>query len=121
MTRRPCIACGRLITNASYCKTCKPRNGSTRQWRTLRTQILARDRYTCQLCGAAAEHIDHIRPVAAGGSDQPGNLRATCAECNLRKGSKRGWVKDEAGGARTSRPRTASEAAKLAGGSPDAA
>ena len=84
-----CITCGRKIPRGqSHCKAHK-RGGSTRQWRALRQQILARDRYTCQLCGAAAEHVDHKRPVIDGGSDQPGNLQAICAECNLRKGGRR--------------------------------
>ena len=84
-----CLVCARHITRGkSYCREHRPRNGSTRQWRELRAQILARDRYTCQTCGAPAEHVDHIRPLHNGGSDQPGNLAAACAECNLRKGSK---------------------------------
>ena len=62
------------------------RNGSSRAWRALRAQVLARDRYTCQECGAPAEHVDHITPVASGGTDHPGNLRALCAHCNLAKG-----------------------------------
>lgn len=62
------------------------RNGSTRAWRALRAQVLARDRWTCQLCGAPAEHVDHVCPVASGGEDHPSNLRATCADCNLSKG-----------------------------------
>jgi len=50
-----CLRCGRLIGRGqSHCKACRPRNGSTRQWRELRAQILARDRYTCQLCGSPA-------------------------------------------------------------------
>jgi 5-methylcytosine-specific restriction endonuclease McrA len=44
---------------------------------------MARDGWTCQLCGALAEHVDHIRRVADGGADHPANLRALCAGCNL--------------------------------------
>ncbi len=62
------------------------RDGSTRAWRALRAQILARDRHRCQQCGKPATHVDHIRPVASGGEDHPRNLRALCAECNLSKG-----------------------------------
>lgn len=44
-------------------------------------------------------HIDHIRPLARGGSNWPDNLNCSCAECNLSKGDKtipewmatRGW------------------------------
>lgn len=61
----------------------------------LRTQILERNGYTCQLCGAGpgdpdpfdAErkvrlHIDHITPISQGGSDDPENLRVVCSACN---------------------------------------
>ena len=58
-----CLTCGQKIPRGeSHCKAHK-RRGSTRQWRSLRQQILARDRYTCQICGAAAEHVDHKRPT----------------------------------------------------------
>jgi 5-methylcytosine-specific restriction endonuclease McrA len=85
MALKPCIVCGRPTT-ASGCRDHALRNGSTRAWRTGREQILARDRWICQLCGAPAEHVDHIRPLAAGGTDHPADLRATCARCNLHKG-----------------------------------
>jgi 5-methylcytosine-specific restriction endonuclease McrA len=80
------IGCGALINSGSYCTRCKPRNGSTRQWRTRREQILARDRDQCQHCGAPASHVDHVVPVDADGTDHPSNLQALCADCNLRKG-----------------------------------
>ena len=62
------------------------RNGSTRAWRNTRQRILGRDGYRCQQCGAPAEHVDHITPLAAGGTDDASNLRALCANCNLSKG-----------------------------------
>jgi 5-methylcytosine-specific restriction protein A len=86
---KPCLACGALTTNGTYCPRHQPRKargGSTRQWRNLREQILARDRYACQRCGAAATHVDHIVPVARGGADDPRNLQALCAACDLAKG-----------------------------------
>ena len=42
----------------------------------------------CYHCGAPAEHIDHIIPVARGGSHGIGNLAPMCAPCNLQKNSK---------------------------------
>lgn len=65
-----------------------PRPGSTRAWRALREAVLDRDGHACQApgCGALATHVDHIVPVARGGSSWPGNLRALCSPC-LRKGS----------------------------------
>lgn len=54
-------------------------------------QIAARVAYyggRCWMCGAPWEHVDHVKPVAAGGSNWPANLRPACAPCNLRKGSR---------------------------------
>lgn len=45
--------------------------------------------WRCYLCGAPWEHMDHVIPVALGGSNWPANLRPICASCNSRKGSKR--------------------------------
>lgn len=65
--------------------------GSTRAWRRLRAAVLERDGHVCQVrlvCdGAPATHVDHIVPVVDGGRDDPGNLRAACAACNLRRGA----------------------------------
>lgn len=44
----------------------------------LRQQIFERDSYKCQVCGAPATEIDHIR----GSSADPSNLRAICGKCN---------------------------------------
>jgi len=55
----------------------------------LRLKVMKRDRYTCAYCGtngATAElHIDHIVPVARGGSNHPGNLTVSCRACNSKK------------------------------------
>lgn len=51
-------------------------------------KILARWEYyggKCWMCSAPAEHIDHVKPLAKGGSNWPANLRPACAPCNLRK------------------------------------
>jgi 5-methylcytosine-specific restriction endonuclease McrA len=40
----------------------------------------------CAYCGAAADTLDHVRPVARGGLTVPGNLVPACSPCNLRKG-----------------------------------
>lgn len=41
----------------------------------------------CAYCGADSEHVDHIVPRAAGGSDEWDNLTASCKRCNLAKGT----------------------------------
>jgi hypothetical protein len=55
----------------------------------LRYEILRRDGHLCRYCGAAAPEVsltvDHVVPVALGGSDDPSNLVAACAECNAGK------------------------------------
>jgi len=73
------------------------RNGSTRAWRELRLKILARDANTCGYCGAEAKHVDHIIPVAHGGTDSPDNLTAACARCNQLKSDKSVSVFSESG------------------------
>ena len=40
----------------------------------------------CYLCGALAEAIDHVVPLAEGGSHWPANLRPVCTRCNSKKG-----------------------------------
>jgi 5-methylcytosine-specific restriction endonuclease McrA len=42
----------------------------------------------CVYCGARAEHIDHVIPIAKGGAHKIGNLVAACQSCNLRKSDK---------------------------------
>jgi 5-methylcytosine-specific restriction endonuclease McrA len=78
--KRRCLTCRTLIASGTYCPTCRPRNGSTRRWRQLREQILARDCWVCVVCGAPATDVDHIVAVRDGGSDHPRNLRSLCAE-----------------------------------------
>lgn len=57
----------------------------------LRFEILRRDSYTCRYCGASAPDakltVDHVLPVALGGTDEPTNLVAACADCNVGKSS----------------------------------
>ena len=53
---------------------------------TLQKQVLARDRYLCQVpgCSRAAVHVHHIVFRSAGGSDDPSNLVSLCATHHLR-------------------------------------
>ena len=59
----------------------------------MRFEILERDGFRCQLCGATAKHrsrleIDHKIPKNRGGSDEPDNLWTLCISCNRGKGTK---------------------------------
>ncbi len=65
--------------------------------------ILARDNWTCQLCGEPtpkslrgtcdprAPELDHILPIAAGGAHVPENCQCACRECNGAKGANPLW------------------------------
>lgn len=61
----------------------------------LRSEVLDRNGYTCQMCGAVAGelhphdsgrktrlHIGHIVDKSLGGADELANLRAICSICN---------------------------------------
>lgn len=63
-------------------------------------EVLCRDKWTCQICGIRtprslrgsyapdAPEVDHINPLALGGSHTLENLQCACRACNLRKGAK---------------------------------
>tara|TARA_B100000408_G_scaffold117945_1_gene96235 strand:- start:1022 stop:1561 length:540 start_codon:yes stop_codon:yes gene_type:complete len=55
-------------------------------------RVMRRDRYTCVYCGAEGKNaelqIDHVVPVAKGGSHHIANLVAACRSCNQSKGVK---------------------------------
>jgi len=57
----------------------------------LRFEILRRDGHACRYCGRAAPDvrltIDHVRPEALGGTDEPENLVTACIDCNAGKSS----------------------------------
>lgn len=57
--------------------------------KTLRFEVLKRDSFKCQYCGATAPevvlHVDHIEAVANGGSNDITNLITACDGCNLGK------------------------------------
>lgn len=60
---------------------------------SLRYDILKRDGFKCQICGATQEdgvklHVDHIKPVSKGGRTVPSNLRTLCDRCNMGKSAK---------------------------------
>jgi hypothetical protein len=40
------------------------------------------------MCGNLADHMDHVKPLAAGGSQWPSNQRPACWPCNFRKGAR---------------------------------
>lgn len=56
-----------------------------------RYEVLRRDNHTCRYCGASAPDakltVDHVTPLALGGTDDPSNLVAACQDCNFGKAS----------------------------------
>ena len=50
--------------------------------------ILDRDAHICYYCGGAATVVDHIIPWDWSHNDNPSNLIASCALCNLIAGDK---------------------------------
>lgn len=57
------------------------------QWRGAisRRGVFARDRHSCQYCGARADSIDHVRPRSRGGEHTWENVVAACRPCNSAK------------------------------------
>lgn len=56
----------------------------------VRFEIFKRDKFTCQYCGKSAPdvilEVDHIKPVAEGGTNDFLNLITSCRDCNRGKG-----------------------------------
>lgn len=60
---------------------------------SIRWDVLSRCNFACFYCGTPAAlgiktlHIDHVIPVALGGTNDPWNLVASCWDCNAGKSS----------------------------------
>lgn len=67
-----------------------------------RFEIFRRDSFTCQYCGRSAPEVilevDHLIPVAHGGTNDNLNLVTACRDCNRGKGIKSVADKDSAQG-----------------------
>jgi len=61
----------------------------TADWRAKRQRILIRDSYTCAVCRRVIwgpnAHVDHIIPLAEGGSDDESNLQVLCQSDHSKK------------------------------------
>jgi 5-methylcytosine-specific restriction endonuclease McrA len=61
-----------------------------------RRAVFARDEWTCQYCGSAAENVDHVIPRSRGGPHSWDNVVAACRRCNHTKADRSlaemGWA-----------------------------
>lgn len=69
----------------------------------LRDEVFKRARGRCEYCLLSQEgqealfHIDHVFPIATGGTTEFGNLALACVSCSLRKGARES-IRDPATG-----------------------
>lgn len=58
-----------------------------------RFEVFKRDRFTCQYCGRMSPdvilEVDHIKPIAEGGTNKMINLITSCRDCNRGKGKRK--------------------------------
>lgn len=90
-----CKKCGRVFDDINFkiCPYCgsklATRYGRQPIPRKLRHEVFKRDGYRCRECGASKDEtsleIDHILPVAKGGTNDINNLQTLCRECNRMK------------------------------------
>lgn len=68
--------------------TSRHERGYGTDWDKLRQDILKRDNHLCQGClprVVPGNHVDHIKPKAKGGTDDPHNLQTLCEPCHKAK------------------------------------
>lgn len=108
MTRRVCSDwveeksfCSRSCALASLVRTLElkktaPGFYSSKQWKRLKAQAVARDGLRCVYCNEqkteAELTADHVIPRSQGGPDELYNLVACCLTCNLAKGNKKAFA-----------------------------
>lgn len=85
----PVLAMGRAKSNWAKGGSRHAR-GYGSAWDKVRAEVMERDKGICQMhlrdgITRAASQVDHIRPKAKGGTDDPSNLWALCRACHDRK------------------------------------
>jgi len=60
------------------------------RWQNIRQRILTRDGHRCGACSSTGPflEIDHVLPLAEGGTNTDDNLQVLCRPCNRRKSYK---------------------------------
>ncbi len=102
---RPCIESGcPALTRATRCieherdyqRQRDLRRGTPSQrgydwtYRSNRMQVLEAGGYQCAYCGAPASTVDHVLPLARGGTSDVDNLVPCCSRCNSSRGGRMG-------------------------------
>ncbi len=91
-----CPECGtKMPVEAKFCMDCGTkllvRYKRAAISAKLRFEILKRDSNTCVYCGRKSPdvvlHVDHVVPVARGGTNTLSNLVTACEDCNRGKGA----------------------------------
>ncbi|MEE1156657.1 MAG: HNH endonuclease, partial [Methanobrevibacter sp.] len=81
-------------SRSKFCDMCgtplEEREGRIKLPKGMYDKVYRRDGYRCQMCGASKNNgaeltIDHIIPLAAGGSNSIDNLQTLCHSCNENK------------------------------------
>jgi 5-methylcytosine-specific restriction endonuclease McrA len=97
---RPCAVCGGPVAaGIGYLhQRCNERPlpqaiRERRRWDGMRNKvaprILQRDGHQCRHCGSTDNlTVDHVAPIARGGSHEDDNLQTLCGSCNSRKGDR---------------------------------
>ena len=102
---RACATCGRP-SPGNYCSEHRPKPWATSKrrermglsggaWATVRRRVLARDQGVCYLCDRGdppADEVDHLVPVAEGGTSRTDNLASCHASCHARKHREPEWA-----------------------------
>lgn len=80
---------GHYQNRSGWCADCRDTAVRASMSLRLRFAILKRDEFTCQYCGHSAPdvklQVDHVIPVAHGGTNDPDNLTTACEMCNRGK------------------------------------
>jgi 5-methylcytosine-specific restriction protein A len=81
LNTKPCVTHGRKAWSDSARNRRRPGN-----WKRIRGIVIRRDGFACVKCGSLGPlEVDHILPVAKGGSWEPTNLQTLCSPCHKEK------------------------------------
>lgn len=92
---KPCLSCG-TPSKGTRCTACRLAKDRTRVRPGYRTAyrdpayIQAKGALRgapCWMCGAPSDTVDHLTPLAAGGTNHPSNLAPACRTCNSSRGA----------------------------------